>query len=475
MMNKGLYADLWKVGLAVFSAFLLGLSVGYPLHSTLVATILVIAWQFHRLHRLRRWVKSPSNNPISDSSGQLYNLHGELSRQRRRAKQRKKQMATLYSQFRQAVSVLPDAIVLIDEIGRIRWANTNAEEMFGIRWPADSGLRFSNLVRNPKLETLLEDSKLKSSVAQIAANHASANSQTEPRTSAPTEAQQKETASPLIGVEISANNNSEQILNIKIIPYTDDLRMVLGRDVTRLMKVNQMHRDFVANVSHELKTPLTVIRGYLEILLGNKNLDERAVQALEQMSTQSERMRMIVQDLLFLSKLENEKRAFEVVEVTHLVNTIMEMIQPQVAAKAHKLELDIDYQLNLHGAQSELHTAFTNLILNAVTYTSRHGVIQVRWGLRDGYGEFRVSDNGPGIPAHHIPRLTERFYRADAHRSRAQGGTGLGLAIVKQVLQRHNASLEIDSIEGEGSTFICRFPPQHLMCEASRISKSFGR
>lgn len=441
--------DIWKICLILLFGALSGWVVGLPWQGMLIAAIGVIAWQMSRLYKLYQWIRSPNNHPMPESTGQLHLLHLELTRKNRASRMRKKQLTKLFSQFRQAVSVLPDSIVLIDQIGQIRWANNNAERMFGIRWPADANLRFGNLVRDPKLEKLL------TYTATSAAKVGEQLSETE----------QDLEESALGGIEINSTHDSEQVFNVKIIPYTSELRMVLARDVTRLMKVNQMHSDFVANVSHELKTPLTVLRGYLELLDSNPKLDESFQRPIAQMSVQSERMQMIVQDLLFLSKLEdkNKKLKLEVIDVTHLINSIVETIQPKVSERAHKLELDIDYQLRILGNPNELHSAFSNLIVNAVNYTPENGIIKVRWRQNDSMAELIVSDNGPGIAAHHLPRLTERFYRIDTDRSREGGGTGLGLAIVKHVVQRHDGKLEIDSVEGIGSTFMCRFPAHRLV------------
>jgi len=272
--------------------------------------------------------------------------------------------------------------------------------------------------------------------------------------------------------EISSLALNNQVINLKSIPYTDVTRMVIARDVSQLIKVNQMHTDFVANVSHELKTPLTVLKGYVEILQNSKELPEKFVKPLGQMNLQSVRMQFIVSDLLYLAKLEDtaNKTPHQPVEVTHLINAIIESVQPLLEEKRHKIELDLDPNIRIIGAETELHSAFSNLITNAINYTEPHGAIAVRWkGQLEG-AEFSVKDNGLGIPAHHISRLTQRFYRVDTDRSREGGGTGLGLAIVKHVLQRHNGELDIKSADGSGSTFICHFPhSQILNAEQSKV------
>jgi len=417
--------DIWRFSLLVICAGLIGFVTGYALLAMLATSICIIGWQAHKLDALYRWTVNAKDNPMPESSGQTYLLHREINRRRTKNQNRKRQLSLLLNQFRQAISVLPDAIVLIDNDGKIEWANDNATSVLAIKWPDDTGVRFSDLIRYPEVDELL-----------------------------------KQEAPQLDGVIVNSIKDSNQTINFKCVRYTDNLRMIIARDVSRLIKVNQMHSDFVANVSHELKTPLTVLRGYLEIMESNKSLPENFVKPLEQMSVQSIRMQLIVSDLLYLAKLENTNSSVkhETIDVTHIVNTIIETIQPLIEEKHHKLELDIDYSINIIGAQTELHSAFSNLISNAIKYTPPNGLIRVHWRQDNDKAVFSVRDNGLGIAPQHVDRLTQRFYRVDTDRSRESGGTGLGLAIVKHVLQRHHAELEVNSEEGKGSEFRCTFP-----------------
>lgn len=416
--------EIWRFSLLILGSGLIGFITGHTLLAMLATSVSIIGWQAYKLDALYRWTINAKDNPMPESSGQTYLLHREISRRRVKNKNRKRQLSLLLNQFRQAISVLPDAIVLIDNDGKIEWANENAASVLGIKWPDDTAVRFSDLIRYPELDKLL---KLKK---------------------------------PQIdGIIVNSIKDSNQTINFKCVRYTDNLRMVIARDVSRLIKVNQMHSDFVANVSHELKTPLTVLRGYLEIMESNNSLPEKFVKPLEQMSLQSVRMQLIVSDLLYLAKLENNNSIpkHEPIDVTHIVNTIIETIQPLIEEKHHKVELDIDYSIDIVGAQTELHSAFSNLISNAIKYTPENGLIRVHWRNDGDKATFTVRDNGLGIAPQHVDRLTQRFYRVDTDRSRESGGTGLGLAIVKHVLQRHNAELEVNSEEGKGSEFKCIF------------------
>ncbi len=421
--------DLWKYTGFLAGGALLGYSLGATLQITLLVAIGIIVWQTHRVNLIQKWLDKPSEFPMPEMGGLYYQLHKKLTKRNAQYAKRKKQLSNYLSQFRSAVGAMPDAIVLIDRYGKIEWANANSVALLGIRWPEDAGVRFSDLIRAPEVEAMLRNKSSKRESAEI-------NS-------------------------LTLNN---QIINLKSIPYTEFTRMIIARDVSQLIKVNQMHTDFVANVSHELKTPLTVLKGYVEILQNSKDLPEKFIKPLQQMDLQSVRMQLIVNDLLYLAKLEDtaNKTPPQPVEVTHLVNAIIESVQPLLEEKRHKIELDVDPNIRILGAQTELHSAFSNLITNAINYTEPQGTIHVHWQSHAGGAMFSVKDNGLGIQPQHINRLTQRFYRVDTDRSREGGGTGLGLAIVKHVLQRHDGELEISSKEGKGSVFSCQFPANKI-------------
>ncbi|MBX2849234.1 MAG: phosphate regulon sensor histidine kinase PhoR [Acidiferrobacterales bacterium] len=421
--------DIWKYVGLISLAGLLGWYFDFALLAMLICSVSIIGWQVYRLDRLFNWLSNHKNNPYPATHGQFYLLHRSINQRFKKDRARKRQLTKHLKQFRQAASALPNAIVLIDKFGKIQWANVNAEKLFGIQWPSDLGVGFTDLIRDPKVEDLL--------ASQL---------------------EQKET-------EINSKLDPDLTLSVQVVSYMDDLRMVIGRDISRLVKINQIQSDFVANVSHELKTPLTVLKGYLEILQNSPKLSSDLEKPLQQMSTQSVRMEFIVQDLLYLAKLENrdEQPDHKPVDITHIINTIIETITDRQKEKQLKIELDIDYRLQLLGSHTELHAAFSNLIFNAVNYTPKRGVINVSWRATDDGACFSVRDNGDGIPEQHIANLTRRFYRVDNDRSRERGGTGLGLAIVKHVLQRHNGDLEIDSQIGVGSEFQCVFPAKQML------------
>lgn len=433
--------DIWKILFILTLAVLFGLAIDHIWEAISLTAIGIIGWQIQRLNVLYKWIENPNRYAMPETTGQLYLLHRLLDRQSRRRRVRQKKLSSLISRFRKAVEVIPDAIVLIDQHGDIQWANENANKLIGIHWPQDANLRLVNLVRDPKLVAMLDTPQ---------------NRSPEP-----------------MEVEIVTGRDLDRILNLKAIRYTEELRIILARDVTRIMRVNQMHADFVANVSHELKTPLTVLRGYLEILESSNKLDAFLAKPVQQMAAQSERMEVIVRDLLYLSRLEDTDRAPEtqIVNLPVLVNAIIETIKHRVTEHGHKIKLDLDATLEIIGSNDELHSAVLNMVSNAINYTPKGGIIYIKWRGENKEAVLEVIDNGIGIPTGHLHRLTERFYRVDNDRSRDSGGTGLGLAIVKHVIQRHDARLEINSVEGEGSRFACYFPAKRIRLANNQINK----
>jgi two-component system phosphate regulon sensor histidine kinase PhoR len=254
------------------------------------------------------------------------------------------------------------------------------------------------------------------------------------------------------------------VLSVSVIPYGHDQKLLLSRDITQAEKLETMRRDFVANVSHELKTPITVVSGFLETIAdGTVRLDEtRGRQVMEIMQHQSERMRRLIEDLLTLSSLESTlaPTSETPLDMGVLLQSLYEEARALSGAR-HAVTLEITPG-TLEGNEQELRSAFGNLISNAIRYTPQGGSVRLAWQERAGQGVFSVEDSGIGIEPRHIPRLTERFYRVDSSRSSETGGTGLGLAIVKHVLSRHQAALEIDSEPGRGSRFSAVFPARRV-------------
>jgi two-component system phosphate regulon sensor histidine kinase PhoR len=335
----------------------------------------------------------------------------------------------MLAQFQASAEALPDGAVVMEARGEIAWFNTAARALLGLRSPQDVGQRLVNLLRHPDFTGFFEQGDFEKQI---------------------------EIPSPL---------NPAAILSLRVVPYGDDQRLLLVRDVSELHRLERIRRDFVANASHELRTPLTVLRGYIEMMLpeAQRGLAEWRA-PLAEMHSQAVRMEALVRDLLKLARLEGEVAAArqDVVDVPALIEHAL--VEARSLSKGqHRIDASIDPALMLYGRATEAESIFSNLLANAVQYTSPGGRIGVRWERSGDGARFVVADTGIGVAAEDIPRLTERFYRVDEGRSRASGGTGLGLSIVKHGLERHEGRLEIRSRLGEGSTFTCHFPPHRVL------------
>lgn len=336
---------------------------------------------------------------------------------------RRREAARNLRLFSTATAALPDAIVALDADWEIQWANPAAQGLLGLEMPRDAGQRIGNLVRHPALAAAIND----------------------PARYDP--------------IEMPAPRAPGRWLSVVLVGYGSGLHLLVARDATRIRQLEQMRREFVANASHELRSPLTVISGYLEAMHEDEALAATWGVPLREMRRQADRMASIVGDLLELSRLENDSNEppLDPVDVGGLLARIREEALA-MGEGPRMVELEADPRLRLLGAEREVYSAISNLVFNAMRYTPADGRVQVRWGLQGGQATLAVVDTGIGIPAEHLPRLTERFFRVEASRVRTKGGTGLGLAIVKHVVQRHGGTLEVDSTVGKGSRFTLRFP-----------------
>jgi two-component system phosphate regulon sensor histidine kinase PhoR len=395
--------------------------------------LLSLWWHVRNIAVLTRWLRDP-RQPVPRSSGAWEEAFSGLYRLMRSGNREREHLTTELARFRSAGTAMPDGVVILDSGNHIEWCNPIAGRFFGIDNERDTGQQILNLVRAPSLASYL---------------------------------QQGEYSQPLI---LRVSRAEELVLSLRVIPYGQDQRLLLSRDITQAERIEAMRRDFVANVSHELRTPLTVVSGFVETLAeGRVRLSEsRAQQVLALMQQQTGRMLRLIDDLLTLSALESSpgvasETAIDVGEV--LAGLHAEGVA--LSSGRHRLELETGPPASLLGDEKDLRSAFGNLVSNAIRYTPAGGEIRLCWRVRDtGEGEFAVSDTGIGIENHHIPRLTERFYRVDQSRSRDTGGTGLGLAIVKHVLNRHQAVLEVQSEPGSGSRFMAVFPAQRVRAAA---------
>lgn len=339
---------------------------------------------------------------------------------------RSRRLLSQLADMREAASALGDALVLLDRGGRVRWLNPSATRLLGLGWPADRGVVLAARLAGSELGNWLA-------------------------------ADVQEPAD-----DIPAPAAAAVRLHASMIPFGDRQRLLLARDISRLTRLEQVRRDFVANVSHELRTPLTVIHGYLE-LLDPEDVPMLAP-VLKEMRTQSRRMAQIVEDLLTLSRLEMQQTVADDqrVDMAALLATLRREAEA-LSKGRHLIELEDHAGVDLAGSAHDLHSAFSNLVSNAVRYTPPGGCITISWKRTLNGAEYAVRDTGQGIPPEHLARLTERFYRVSSSRARTSGGTGLGLSIVKHVLNLHGAELRVRSTPGEGSVFAGAFGRSRLL------------
>lgn len=426
-MNRNWLPDLLCLAAMIIAALIVGWIVGHVGIWLFIAISLALVWQWINLHRLQHWLTRNRRFDVPRVGGLWDSIFDQFYQLRRRDRERKRRLAQLLREIRDTSVAMPDGLVILDRAGEIHWLNEAAGRLLHLRVPRDIGQRLPNLVRHPDFIHYLNSGDYREPVTLV---------------------------SPF---------TRGQHLTLRIVPYGEEQRLVLVRDSTRLLRLEEMRREFVANASHELRSPLTVMRGYLESMSEAPGLQVEWGKPLVAMRNQTARMTAIVSDLLELSRLETERREapYAPVNVVVLARRIREAAL-SLGEGPSDIMLEVDDSLQLLGAERELYSAFSNLVFNAMKYTPKGGTVAVRWA-GDAQGAcFSVADTGIGISEAHVPRLTERFYRVDRSRQRDNGGTGLGLAIVKHVLQHHGATLSIESTPGHGSRFSCRFGPDRL-------------
>ena len=372
-----------RAGLSALLGLLVGFAAGLPWIGIALGLAAYLFWTLWQLVRFEHWLRRRASEQPPDFGGPWGEVVALATRLYRRKQFHKRRVTQLFREFRQMTAAMPDGVIVLSGQDEIQWFNRRAADMIGLRRKLDFGQKVQNLVRHPDFVRFLEGARFGEGSAGV----------------------------PAVGgtVIIPSPRDADSRLSFHLIAaYGLGQRLLLVRDSTREARVESMRRDFVANASHELRSPLTVVTGYLDTLADEPGLDEGWRHPVEEMRRQMVRMREIVDSLLELSRLEaaNGEAPFEAVDVA--------------------------------------------------------GLVALCWRVDANGGHFAVSDTGIGIGSEHLPRLTERFYRVDAGRSRKQGGTGLGLAIVKHAVHRHGGTLSIESVEGKGSTFSCHFPARRV-------------
>lgn len=416
------------IGVTLFLAAgaFVGWLYGQLVWGVTIAALLALIWQVRQLLNFERALRTDNFDDFRQGDGIWSQMFSRFRFERERATRRKTSYRRLLREVRKSTDAMPDGAVILNADNEIIICNRAASGLVGLKRKKDKGQRIDNILRDPQLASLVNGSEIDQSV------------------------------------EIQSPVDDGGWLNCRVVPYGADQKLLLIRDITDRMRLGKIRRDFVANASHELRSPLTVINGYLDGLEEDTELPGRWVKPVRQMLRQSTRMNQILSELMELSRLEHAGSAGHDREVNmvQLLHHVKSAFEGQIDAAA--IEIDAEPTLQLLGNPAEIESIIVNLISNALRHTSADGKVTLTWQANADGAALSVEDTGDGIEAEHIPRLTERFYRADRGRSRDAGGVGLGLAIVKHALMRHDAELEISSVPGEGSKFQCNFPRDRL-------------
>lgn len=394
-----------------------------------VLTVMVI-YQLRYMFQLSQWLDNPEEVRLSDGWGAWTDIFAKLYKLRREEQKNRNELAEWLSRFRQAMKLLPDGVVIMDDVLSLEWCNPVAEQHLGLLMQKDKGLRVTNLIRSPNFIDYIILGRYD-----------------EPLT-------------------LSLGDRK---LIVRLIPFENRRQILVTHDITETERLEKTRRDFIANASHELRTPLTVVNGFLEIAASEPDLEPVVrEQHLRLMTEQGKRMQSLVEDMLVLTRLESVD--FPAREEVIDMASLLEQIRAEGEALSggrHQVSLQLKGS-NIKGSLDELRSAIGNLVTNAVRYTPDGGKVSITWKDNEEGARCTVSDDGIGIRPEHIARLTERFYRVDKSRSREAHGTGLGLAIVKHVTMRHHAELHIESEIGKGSRFSIQFPSSALLQASSK-------
>jgi two-component system phosphate regulon sensor histidine kinase PhoR len=424
-LPKRWISHLLALGLWLLGALLIGLGSGSTGWWVAGALGLWLAMTLLKLYDLDRVLDGRSAQSITATSGLWAELLARVARYKDKARYRKKKYHRLLREVRESTGALRDAGVILNTRNEIQWFNAAANRLLGLESARDIGQRIDNLVRHPDFVAYLRDADDRV-------------------------------------IYIPAPRDPSGRVSVQVIPYSRRQRLAIFRDVTHEYRLERTRRDFVANASHELRSPLTVFGGYLETMLEDPTVSATWRGPIEEMQRQVDRMTRIICDLIELSRLESMDggAAQDFIDVVAVIKGIGRDFARSTGPELH---FDLAPDIALLGDETQLHSVFYNLIANAVRFTPEIGRIDVSWRRTADGACFEVKDTGIGIPEEMIARVTERFFRVDPGRSRATGGTGLGLAIVKHALHKHDAQLDISSQLDVGSTFSCHFPAERVV------------
>lgn len=422
------WSTFWFLLLEIFIYFIISSIFSQKLAVVIVLATLIIFILIHIywIYKLSNWVESPSLKNLPNGTGIWENIFAKLYRTYRQQKKSQTQLTTTLDQFIQAAEAINDGIIGVNEDNEILWSNKKAQKMLDINPKKDYNQPINYIFRNSDLSNYLI----------------------------------KENYEDSINIH---NANNKLDIEIKATFFSENHKLITCRDLTSLKKIQNLRKDFVSNFSHELKTPLTVISGFLETLEDRKKIDVQSKKIISLMSEQAHRMKKLIDDLLLLSNVESDYLQNRSEKI--IMRDIFKKIKNEVSfidQQQHKISYSLNNEINIYGSSTEIYSAFINLLTNAIRYTDKKGEITVSWNKINNDAIFQVADTGIGIPEKHLKRITERFYRVDEDRSRESGGTGLGLSIVKNIMHQHQGEIRVASEINSGSSFKLIFPSERI-------------
>ncbi len=414
---------------------IIGLMIGRLWLGLAITFMSYSAWILYQAFQVEQWLqKGAHRNTAPDADGIIGHIEQLIFRRKQSDKDRKARLKQIVSWYNRSAEALPYGTVVTDDNYEIAWANEAAQSYLGIRGTRDVGQRIDSLVRNPEFQEYVRTPD-----------------------------------SDVLEIEIQSPVNPNLMLAIRRVAYAENLFLFSARDISQRVRLQKTRASFVANASHELKTPLTVVNGYLEMLADDESLPASTRERILLAEKHANRMSDIVTDLLTLSRLENHEldtRKMTAIDIPTLLQNLCSDLKKR--HQTHQLRLQIDTDFWLSGSENEIKSVCSNLCQNAIQHTPAGTTINITWLKTDGGIELSVSDDGPGITPQHLTHITERFYRVDSDHSRESGGTGLGLSIVKHIVQRHRGQLEIESTPGSGTRFTVRFPAEQAAPQPAR-------
>lgn len=431
---------------------------GNTLAALALLAFLLIPWVLYDLWRMRQlewWLALPERRDLPIAPGSWGRLFTRMNLLAQRSESELRDIRREMNHVYKAVDELPEGVIVLDRFQHVLWSNRTAQAVLGIfgdRKP------IHHFLRDPSLLDMLDRGADAPGSDRPLSDAPGANSSDGARLPSRAEGHEESTTTHIASIS-GLPDAGGRIYEFRLHQSETGEQLLVFRDTTDASRLDAMRRDFVANVSHEIRTPITVIGGFAETMLSIPCSPDQTQSYLQEILRQSATMRRLVEDLLTLSSLENAMAPpkGESIAIHALLHAMCDEARV-ISGGRHEVSIDLQGPAALEAASGEIESAIRNLITNAIRYTPEGGHLRISWRVRDLEGWISVADNGIGISPEHLPRLTERFYRVDRGRSRAAGGTGLGLAIVKHVMHRHQGRIDVQSQPGKGSQFSLVFP-----------------